>query len=249
MTPLKLVVLAFLACAALSACAGKGGEGESCNSSGGVLGSFYCDQELICNGAAGYRCERAGSRHENEACDTGELCATGLWCDTVASKCTPWLSEGDSCYVPMACGPNLACLKTPDGRTPTCAQAEPEGAETDSGIARATVIGTLTFPSIEPAKGMVEIYSVLPPDGKLVASSEIASSGGTSLDYQVLGVPAGTYFIRAYLSLGRSEGKSSTPGDYAAWFGDNGDGNPPAAANAVVPDAGKARFNFSLIMR
>jgi hypothetical protein len=245
---LKCLVLAFLACAALSACGGHGGEGESCNS-GGLLGPLYCDQELICNGAAGDKCERAGSRHVNEACDSDMLCAAGLWCDTVASKCTPWLSEGDPCKAPMACGPNLACLKMPGGRGLTCGQPEPDVAEIDSGIAGATVIGTLTFPSFAPATGLVEIYSVLPPDGKLLASSGIASSGGTSLDYQILGVRAGTYFIRAFLSIGRTEGNSSMPGDYAGWFGHNGDGNPPAAASAVVPDAGKAQFNFSLVMR
>jgi hypothetical protein len=110
-------------------------------------------------------------------------------------------------------------------------------------------MGTLTFPSTAQGKGMVEIYSVLPPDGAVVASNGIDSTGGTSLDYQIASVPAGTYFIRAFLSLSRSESNSSMPGDYAAWFGDNGDGNPPAAANAVVPDVGTVRFDFSLVSR
>jgi len=241
LTPLAL---ALLACAALSACGSKGGEGESCNS-GGALGPLYCDQGLICNGAAGYKCERAGSRHENEACDADKLCATGLWCPTLESKCSPWLSEGDSCDDPLACGPNLVCLKTLRGGTPTCAQAK-----TDGGIASATVIGTLTLPGAAPAKGgMVEIYSVLPPDGTIVASTEISTIGGLSLDYRLEGVPAGTYFLFAFLDVDRSGGTSSTPGDYAAWFGHNGDGNPPAAASAVVPDAGTVLFNFSLVLR
>ena len=35
----------------------------------------------------------------------------------------------------------------------------------------------------------------------------------------------------------------------ASWYGHTGDGNPPAAANAVVPASGTVRFDFSLVTR
>jgi hypothetical protein len=37
--------------------------------------------------------------------------------------------------------------------------------------------------------------------------------------------------------------------DPFSWYGHDGDGNPPAAANAVVPDSGTVRFDFSLVLR
>lgn len=41
----------------------------------------------------------------------------------------------------------------------------------------------------------------------------------------------------------------STPGDYAGRYGHDGDGNPPAVANAVVLDSGTVRFDFRLVLR
>jgi hypothetical protein len=96
---------------------------------------------------------------------------------------------------------------------------------------------------------MVSLYTTLPPAGTPVANAGIMSTGSTSLDYQVIGVPAGTYFILGFVDVDGSGGTSSTPGDYAGWYGHNGDGNPPAAASAVVPDSGTVRFDFSLVLR
>src|SRR4029079_9534049 len=102
----------LLACAALAACSStsKGGEGQGCESGGGLLSPLHCDDGLLCNGAAGNICERPMSRTENGPCSANELCATGLWCDTVLQKCRPWLAAGDPCANPLSCGPDLACV-------------------------------------------------------------------------------------------------------------------------------------------
>jgi hypothetical protein len=44
-------------------------------------------------------------------------------------------------------------------------------------------------------------------------------------------------------------GTSSTPGDYAGWYGHDANGKPPAAPNAVVPAMGTVTFDFSLVLR
>jgi hypothetical protein len=69
------------------------------------------------------------------------------------------------------------------------------------------------------------------------------------VDYQIPAVPSGTYFLLGFVDNDNSGGTSSTPGDYAAWYGHTGDGNPPAAANVVVPDTGTVRFDFTLVLR
>jgi len=69
------------------------------------------------------------------------------------------------------------------------------------------------------------------------------------LDYSIPRVAAGTYFVLGVVDVEESGGDSSTLGDYAGWCGHNGDGNPPAAANAVVPSSGTVRFAFSLVLR
>jgi hypothetical protein len=86
----------------------QGGEGQGCKSSG-PLGPSYCDDDLICNTVAGYVCQRPKSLHENETCDGNALCADGLWCDTVESKCRPFLAPGAACLNPFSCGPDAAC--------------------------------------------------------------------------------------------------------------------------------------------
>jgi len=137
-------------------------------------------------------------------------------------------------------------------RGATCQQPlpEPDGG-VDGGVTGATVTGTLTLPDSAPAgtKGSVALYTTLPPAGTAVAESGLAATGGTSVDYRIVGVPAGSYFIIGFFDLDHSGGTSSTPGDFAGWYGHNGDGNPPAAASAVVPDSGTVRFDISLVVR
>lgn len=226
---------------------GRGGEGQKCNSAG-PLGPVTCDDGLICNGAAGYVCQRPGSRIENQSCDSSLLCADGLWCDITPQKCVPWLREGDPCTDPSSCGPDLTCAHDLARPTPVCAQPPPAP---DGGVTGGNVIGTLTLPGSPPqgAKGTVALFTALPPTGTEVTGSEFSATGSTSVDYQIMGVPAGTYFILGFIDVDGSGGSSSTPGDYAGWYGHDGDGNPPSAANAVVPDSGTVRFDFDLVLR
>jgi hypothetical protein len=217
---------------ALTGC--HGGEGESCNSSG-PLGPSYCDGDLICNEAAGFICQKPKSRHEGQSCDANALCADDLWCDTAQSKCVPFLHEGDACTNPFSCGPDLVCGHT-------CMQPP------DAGVPRASVVGTVTLPGTAQARGLVEIYTAPPPAGTLVGSSGTMSTGAPTLSYTIVDVPAGSYFVRCFIDVDRSQG-TVTSGDYEGWYGGAADGTPPEAANAVVPDTGSVRFDFSLAIR
>ena len=183
------------------------------------------------------------SKPENGACSSDDLCASGLWCPPVEQKCRPFSKEGDACNDPFSCGPTLDCVK---GLAPTAVCGQPS----DAGVTGATVVGTLTLPAASSAaKGMVSLFTTLPPGGTSVASGALSTTGGASVDYGVLAVPAGTYFILGFVDVDGSRGTSSTPGDYAGWYGHNGDGNPPAIATAVVPATGTVRFDFGLVLR
>jgi hypothetical protein len=244
MSPLRRFAAVLLAGLALSACGeeGRGRAGQGCKSTG-ILGDSYCDQGLTCNLADGYVCEPPKSEPENGACSSDDLCASGLWCAPGEQKCRPFLKEGDVCSDPFGCGPTLACVK---GLAATAVCGPPS----DAGVDLATVIGTLTLPAASrAAKGTVSLFTTLPPGGTSVASSGFSTTGGASVDYEVLAVPAGTYFILGSVDVDGSGGTSSTPGDYAGWYGHNGDGNPPAMATAVVPATGTVRFDFSLVLR
>jgi hypothetical protein len=81
------------------------------------------------------------------------------------------------------------------------------------------------------------------------AQTSGTTGAGTIISYAVANVPAGTYFILGYVDVDGSGGMSSTPGDFAGWYGHDGDGNPPSAPNAVVPSSGTATFDFSLVLR
>lgn len=56
-----------------------------------------------------------------------------------------------------------------------CGRGPPGG-----GLTPATVIGTLTLPGSAQAKGTVAIYTTPPPGGTPVASSGVASTGGSA---------------------------------------------------------------------
>jgi hypothetical protein len=113
------------------------------------------------------------------------------------------------------------------------------------------VSGTLTLPGTASGKPYsVKLFTM---DGRanLTATAETSgtTTGNTSLPYAIATVPAGTYFILGFVDVDSSGGTASTPGDYAGWYGHTGDGNPPAAANAVVPASGSVTFDFSLVLR
>jgi hypothetical protein len=242
MSPLMRFAVVLLAGLALSACSEEsrgGGLGQACR--GFFAADFPCEQGLTCNFADGNVCEVSGSEPANGACSSDDLCASGLWCEPGEQKCRPFLKDGDVCSDPFSrCGPTLACV-TGSANTAVCGQPA---------ATAATVIGTLTLPAkSQAAKGMVSLFTTLPPAGTSVTSSIFVTTGGASVDYEVPTVPAGTYFILATVDVDGSGGTSSTPGDYAGWYGHNGDGNPPAMATAVVPATGTVRFDFSLVLR
>ena len=242
MNVLKLLAAAVLSCAALTACQTTGGEGEPCKSAG-ILGPLYCDGTLLCNGAAGNVCEEPRGRRENEPCDADALCATGLWCEPLHHSCQTWLHEGDHCLYGPSCGPDLACTKNEAELDTVCGPMPP-----DDGPLGTSVNGTLTLPEAVEAKGTVAIYTTPDLAGSPVASTVLASNGATPINYRISGVPAGSYFIFALLDVDRSGG-SLTPGDYSGWYGQDSDGNPPATANAVVPESGSVSFDFNLVLK
>jgi hypothetical protein len=116
------------------------------------------------------------------------------------------------------------------------------------GGAAATVAGTVTLPG--SAAGKPYAVRVLTMPGlSFVAQSTGTTTGGSSISYTIAGVPAGRYFLLAFVDVDSSGGDSSTPGDYAGWYGHGGDGNPPGAPNVDVPTSGTVRFDFSLVLR
>ena len=113
------------------------------------------------------------------------------------------------------------------------------------------VSGTLTLPAASPGKPWsVKLFTM---DGRTTLTATAETSGttpdGTALPYAISTVPAGTYFILGFVDVDMSGGTSSTPGDFAAWYGHTGDGNPPPTANAVVPATGSVMFDFTLVQR
>lgn len=117
--------------------------------------------------------------------------------------------------------------------------------------AGATVQGTLTLPGTATGKHWeVRIATglgaaTLTP----VAMASGTTTGSTALSYSIPNVPPGTYFILGFVDVNGLGGTSSTPGDYAGWFGGDASGNPPAQPDATVPASGTATFDFSLVLR
>jgi hypothetical protein len=115
----------------------------------------------------------------------------------------------------------------------------------------ATVVGSLTLPAVADNKPFeVRVLSTLNnPLTSTVASTSGRTGTAATLDYSIANAPAGTYFVLGFVDVDESGGDASTPGDYAGWFGHDGDGDPPGSPNAVVPTDGSVRFDFSLVQR
>lgn len=111
------------------------------------------------------------------------------------------------------------------------------------------VVGTLTLPGTAAAKPYtVKIFTMAGVPGTPVAETSGSTSGTQTLTYAIPHVPAGQYFVLGFVDVDASGGSSSTTGDYRGWYGHTGDGNPPRSPNAVVPESGTARFDFSLVL-
>jgi hypothetical protein len=129
-------------------------------------------------------------------------------------------------------------------------QDRPAAGATDASSG-ATVVGTITLPSATTGKPYsVRILGMAgAPSATPVGEASGTTAGATTLQYTIADVPAGSYFVLAFVDIDSSGGQSSTPGDQAGWFGHTGDGNPPASPNATVPASGMVRFDFSLVVR
>jgi hypothetical protein len=120
----------------------------------------------------------------------------------------------------------------------------------DTGLAP-RVSGTLTLPAAAPGKPWAVKLFTAAGRATLTATAETSGTtpDGTSLPYAIAAIPEGTYFVLGFVDVDSSGGMSSTPGDFAGWYGHTGDGNPPATPNAVVPATGSATFDFALVLR
>jgi hypothetical protein len=115
----------------------------------------------------------------------------------------------------------------------------------------ATVAGTLTLPGTATGKHY-EVRIVTATGAATlnpVAMTSGTATGSATLAYSIPNVPAGTYYILAFVDVNGTGGTSSTPGDYAGWFGEDVNGDPPAAPNATVPASGTMTFDFNLVQR
>ena len=120
----------------------------------------------------------------------------------------------------------------------------------DDGAKRATVAGTLTLPAASTGKPYgVRLLSKAGDPAVLPTGQMTGTTAGSAIQYSITDVPAGSYFVLGFVDNDSSGGDSSTPGDFAGWYGHTGDGNPPGTPNAVVPAAGIVFFDFSLVAR
>jgi hypothetical protein len=116
--------------------------------------------------------------------------------------------------------------------------------------AGATVMGTITLPGSAPGATFGVRLAATP--GAIttpIAQTSGKTMASTTLPYEIADVPAGTYFLLAFVDVDGSGGSSSTPGDFAGWYGHTGDGNPPPAANVIVPASGSVTLDFALVIR
>lgn len=163
-------------------------------------------------------------------------------------RCASGSLRGATILAVLSC----ACLAAGCGQSGSTSDAG-AGDATTAGEAggRATVAGTLTLPGAAAGKPYgVRIYSMAGTPGAVpVAETMGVTTAATKIDYSIAEVPAGTYFILGFVAVSGVVGQSSMAGDYAGWYGHKGDGNPPAAPNALVPASGMVRFDFSLVLR
>ena len=135
-----------------------------------------------------------------------------------------------------------------DGGSADNAPADGSAADAAAERSGATVMGTLTLPGTASGKTFA-VRVMTGPGSAPVAEATGLTSGAATLPYSIADVPAGTYFLLGFVDVDGSGGTSSTPGDYAGWYGHTGDGNPPAAPNAAVPASGSVTFDWALVLR
>ncbi|MHC4670531.1 MAG: hypothetical protein ACYTFD_19275 [Planctomycetota bacterium] len=111
--------------------------------------------------------------------------------------------------------------------------------------ANATVTGSLNLPA--EASGRV-CYVVIDDDldaQQVVGLATTSLGPGTSFDFSFSGVPAGTYYVYAFVHVVSDPGEALVAGDFLGFHGGTLS-DPPTGPNAVVPASGTVSFVINL---
>ena len=112
-------------------------------------------------------------------------------------------------------------------------------------LPNATVTGTLTLPADASGKEyFIIIDSDTDGDNGYVNATIGTCGSGTTVDYSISNVPAGTYYVYAGVRIVSDHDSSPQNGDYIGFYGTGSD--PPDEANAVVPSSGTVTFDITL---
>ncbi|MDY7034376.1 MAG: SBBP repeat-containing protein [Thermodesulfobacteriota bacterium] len=109
----------------------------------------------------------------------------------------------------------------------------------------ATVTGTLTLPSdANGTEYFVIIDNDTDGDNGYIAATSDTCGPGTTVDYPISNVPAGTYYIYACVRIVSTH---DSPPESDDFFGFYGTGNSvPTEPNAVIPSSGTVSFDITL---
>jgi len=109
-----------------------------------------------------------------------------------------------------------------------------------------TVTGTLTLPAAADGEEYwVLIDNDTDGDNGYISYTTGPCGPGTSVDYSISNVPAGTFYVYAGVRI-TSDSDSPPQGD--DYFGYYDAGPPPTEANAVVPSSGTVDFDIPLMV-
>jgi hypothetical protein len=112
-----------------------------------------------------------------------------------------------------------------------------------------SVLGRIYLPGSERG---VPWFARLATDPSTVATPVAQTTGkmaGILIDYEITGVPDGSYYILILIDVDRSGGSDPTPGDYYSWCNPPEDGNPPAAPNVFAYNSTPSRHDCGLVTR
>ena len=109
------------------------------------------------------------------------------------------------------------------------------------------MVGTLTLPAGTVGKRYeIDIVTSTDPATSTLIGTVSGTTNGSSIAYSIPYVPAGTYFVSAFVDLDASGGTSFTSGDYAGWYGQDTTAMPPVAPNAEIDELTTVTFDFGL---
>ena len=117
---------------------------------------------------------------------------------------------------------------------------------TPENVVTATVTGTLTLPNAAAGKPYyVLVDTDMDGDNDYVKMSTATCGSGTDVNYQVNGVPVGTYFVYAAVFTVSDGNQGPQTGDYYGIYGGTLN-NPPAERNVTVASGGVSSINVLL---